>query len=112
MYITYYVTVKYRPHTDFPHISSSYHCHHCGVTELDNRTWREFKNVIFLEMDRRPLGDTICAEVGGAADWPEALACWEAKCKMEGCGGQNYGRVTTLRQIRACFDILPSTIED
>jgi hypothetical protein len=63
-------------------------------------------------MDRRPLGDTICAEVGGAADWPEAFACWEATCTKEGCGGQNYDRVTTFRQIRACMDILPSTIEE
>ena len=82
------------------------------MTELDNRTWRELKNAIFLEMDRRPLGDTICGEVGGAADWPEAFACWEATCTKEGCGGQNYSPVTTFRQIRACMDILPSTIEE
>lgn len=81
------------------------------MTELDNRTWRELKNAIFLEMDRRPLGDAICAEVGGAADWPEAVACWEASCTKSGCGGQNYDRVTTFRQICACMDILPSTIE-
>jgi hypothetical protein len=80
------------------------------VTELDNRTWRELKIALFLEIDRRPLGDTICAEVGGAADWPEALACWEAKCTKEGCSARNFGRVTTFRQIRACIDTLPSTI--
>lgn len=90
--------------------SSSYHCHRCGVTELDNRTWRQLKEAICLEMDRRPLGDTIIAEVGGAADWPEGLACWETKCTKEGCGGQIYGRMITLRQIRACVEILPSTI--
>ncbi|KAF8802651.1 hypothetical protein BYT27DRAFT_7111985 [Phlegmacium glaucopus] len=89
--------------------SSSYHCHRCGVTELDNRTWRELKNAIFLEMDRRPLGDAVVDE---AADWPEALACWEARCTKEGCGGQNYGRVATFRQIRTCIDILPSTVDE
>ena len=82
------------------------------MTELDNRTWRELKNALFLEIDRRPLGDIICAEVGGAADWPEALACWEAKCTKEGCRAQNYDRVTTFRQIRACIDTLPSTVEE
>ena len=82
------------------------------MTELDNRTWRELKNALFLEIDRRPLGDTICADVDGAADWPEALACWGAKCTKEGCGAQNFGRVTTFHQIRACIDTLPSTIEE
>lgn len=95
----------------FLFVSSSFHCHLCGVTELDNRTWQELKNALFLEIDRRPLGDTIRAEVGGAADWPEALACWEAKCTKKACGARHFGRVTTFRQIRACIDTLPSTIE-
>lgn len=82
------------------------------MTELDNSPWQEFKNAMFLEMDRRPLGDSIGVDVGGSAEWPEALACWEAKCSKKGCDGQNYDRVTTLRQIRACIDILPSGIED
>jgi hypothetical protein len=63
------VIVEYRLYRlFFFHVSSSYHCHRCGVTELDNRTWRQLKEAICLEMDRRPLGDTTIAEVGGAAD--------------------------------------------
>ncbi|KAG5651998.1 hypothetical protein H0H81_006650 [Sphagnurus paluster] len=84
----------------------------CGVTQLDNHTWREFKNAMFAEIDRRPLGDTLGVAVGHSANWPEAKACWEAKCSKEGCGGLNYDRIATLRQIRNCIEILPSTIED
>ncbi|KAG6883547.1 hypothetical protein C0993_005549 [Termitomyces sp. T159_Od127] len=92
--------------------SFSYHCTRCGVTQLDNYTWREFKNAMFAEFDRRPLGDTLGVNVGLSADWPEAKACWEAKCTKTGCEGLNYDRVATLRQIRNCIDVLPSTIED
>ncbi|KAF5378071.1 hypothetical protein D9615_007497 [Tricholomella constricta] len=84
----------------------------CGVTQLDNHTWREFKNAMFAEIDRRPLADTLGLAVGQSAEWPEAKACWEAKCTKEGCGGLNYDRIATLRQIRNCIDLLPSTIED
>ncbi|KAF8182683.1 hypothetical protein BJ912DRAFT_977545 [Pholiota molesta] len=92
--------------------SSPYHCHLCGVTVLDNHPWKAFKHVMFLEMERRPLGDTLGSVVGETAEWPEALACWEAKCSKEGCGGLNYDRIATLRQIRACVALLPLTIED
>ncbi|TFK35125.1 hypothetical protein BDQ12DRAFT_612203 [Crucibulum laeve] len=91
--------------------SSPYHCSRCGVTQLDNHTWRELKNAMFLEIDRRPLGDTLGVACGESAEWPESLACWEAKCKKEGCGGFNYDRIATLRQIRNCIDSLPLTIE-
>jgi len=92
--------------------STPYHCSRCGITQLDNHTWREFKNAMFAEIDRRPLGDTLGVAVGYSAEWPEAKACWGAKCSKEGCGGSNYDMVATLRQIRNCIDILPSTIED
>ncbi|KDR71912.1 hypothetical protein GALMADRAFT_229404 [Galerina marginata CBS 339.88] len=91
--------------------SSPYHCNRCGVTELNNYPWREFKNAMFLEIEKRPLGDTLGLAFGDAAEWPEALACWEAKCTKEGCGGLNYDRIATLRQIRLCISFLPSTIE-
>lgn len=67
---------------------------------------------MFAEIDKRPLGDTLGVTVGQSADWPEAKACWEAKCTKAGCEGLNYDRVATLRQIRNCIDVLPSTIED
>ncbi|KAF8059832.1 hypothetical protein FPV67DRAFT_339972 [Lyophyllum atratum] len=92
--------------------SSPYHCSRCGITQLDNHTWREYKNAMFAEIDRRPLGDTLGVVVGPSADWPESKACWEATCKMEGCGGSNYDRIATLRQIRNCIDLLPSTTDD
>ncbi|KAF8660103.1 hypothetical protein AX16_001661 [Volvariella volvacea WC 439] len=101
-----------RAHRSVDPFSSPYHCSRCGVTQLDNHTWRELKNVMFVEMDRRPLGDTLGIMAGIGPEWPEALACWEAKCKKEGCGGLNYDRVATIRQIRNCIDLLPITIED
>ncbi|KAH9475535.1 hypothetical protein JR316_0012650 [Psilocybe cubensis] len=91
--------------------SSPYHCNRCGVTELDNYAWRAFKHAMFLEIERRPLGDTLGLASGEAAEWPESLACWQAKCPKGGCGGLNYDRIATLRQIRLCISLLPTTIE-
>ncbi|KAF9524560.1 hypothetical protein CPB83DRAFT_606492 [Crepidotus variabilis] len=91
--------------------STPYHCNRCGVTELENHTWRELKNRMFLEMERRPSGDTLGLVIGETAEWPEARACWEAKCSKKDCGGFNYDRVATLRQILACVALLPSTVE-
>ncbi|KIM35439.1 hypothetical protein M413DRAFT_32470 [Hebeloma cylindrosporum] len=91
--------------------SSAYHCNRCGVTELDNSMWRAFKRAMFLEMERRPLGDTLGVMEGSTPDWPEALACWEAKCAKDDCRALNYDRIATLRQIRACVSLLPSTID-
>jgi len=82
------------------------------VAELDNYTWRDYKHAVLLELDRHPLGDTLGVVVGDTAEWPEALACWDAKCPREDCGSPNYDRLGTLRQIRACVDLLPLTIED
>jgi len=67
---------------------------------------------MFVEIDKRPLGDTLGLAIGDAAEWPATQACWEAKCTKEDCGGLNYDRVATLRQIRACVALLPSTIDD
>lgn len=92
--------------------SAVYHCSRCGVTQLDNYPWRELKFAMFAEIDRRPLGDTLGLGVGQSVELPEAKACWEAKCKKEGCDGVNYDRIATLRQIRNCIALLPSTIDD
>lgn len=85
------------------------HCARCGDVPLENHTWRELKGVMFLEMDRRPLGDTVLSKLD-LCEWPEAEACWEARCSKEGCGSLNYDKVATLRQIRNCLDLLPTTI--
>lgn len=101
--------------------SSHYQCARCGVTPLDNRTWRAFKHAMMMEMDRRPLGDGIIGGkvhgIGGkkcllgVIAWPEADACWEARCTKEGCGGFNYDRSATLKQIKSCVDVLPLHVE-
>ncbi|KAJ7732356.1 hypothetical protein DFH07DRAFT_929071 [Mycena maculata] len=88
-----------------------FHCSACAVTPLDNRTWRALKARIFREMNVRPLGDTLGVPVGGMCDWPEAKACWAARCAKEGCGAANYDRAATLKQVRTCVDALPLVVE-
>ncbi|KAK0226164.1 hypothetical protein IW262DRAFT_1360072 [Armillaria fumosa] len=75
---------------------------------IDYHTWRELKYKIILEMDRRPLGDTVIET--GLLEWPEAVACWTAKCPESACHRSLYDKVETLRVIRDCVDKLPKTI--
>ncbi|CAA7263881.1 unnamed protein product [Cyclocybe aegerita] len=84
--------------------SSRYLCSGCGEP-LNNYTWRELKARMFMEMDRRPLGDSLCSLE--MEEWPEALACWTAKCQKNDCGRPNYNKLETLRDIRGCIDRLP-----
>ncbi|KAJ3483284.1 hypothetical protein NLI96_g6422 [Meripilus lineatus] len=81
-------------------------CANCQ-SSVNYHTWRELKYVIVLEMDVRPLGDTILN--GGLGEWPAAKACWNAKC--EACGRVLYDRKETLKGIRECIDQLPKTVE-
>ncbi|KAI0093217.1 hypothetical protein BDY19DRAFT_922717 [Irpex rosettiformis] len=74
-------------------------CSHCG-SPVDYHTWRELKHAMIMEMDVRPLGDTIC-EVN-LADWPQARSCWEAKCST--CSRVLYDRKETLIAIRNSID--------
>lgn len=60
-------------------------CIACG-SQIDYHTWRELKYKIILEMDVRPLGDTVVNS--GLLDWPEAKACWDAKVIC--IDGQNF----------------------
>lgn len=78
----------------------------CGPScaeEVSHHLWRELKVRMFMEMDRRPRGDTL---VGlEMEEWPEAIACWGAKCP--GCNKVNYDKLATLRNIKECIDRLP-----
>ncbi|KIK68910.1 hypothetical protein GYMLUDRAFT_67613 [Collybiopsis luxurians FD-317 M1] len=82
-------------------------CNNCNAV-IDYHTWRELKYKIILEMDVRPLGDTILDS--GLTEWPEALACWQAKCGQTGCSRSLYDKGETLRVIRECIENLPKTI--
>lgn len=84
--------------------SVEYFCSKCGEV-MSNHTWRELKVKMFMEMDRRPLGDTLCSLE--MEEWPEAVSCWEAKCKNPRCGELNYDKLSTLRDIKKCIDRLP-----
>ncbi|PPQ94911.1 hypothetical protein CVT25_004398 [Psilocybe cyanescens] len=84
-----------------------YRCPGCGE-EMNNHTWRELKARMFMEMDRRPLGDTLCGLE--MEDWPESIACWEAKCQKIDCGRLNYNKLSTLRDIKNCLGRLPSHV--
>ncbi|THV06722.1 hypothetical protein K435DRAFT_644613 [Dendrothele bispora CBS 962.96] len=79
-------------------------CHH----PIDYHTWRELKYKIILEMDCRPLGDTVLD--AGLSNWPEALACWQAKCPDASCSRFLYDQTETVRVIRECVEQLPKTI--
>ncbi|KAI0785510.1 hypothetical protein C8Q75DRAFT_775218 [Abortiporus biennis] len=81
-------------------------CSHCGAT-VNYQTWRELKMVIVLEMDNRPLGDTVLNV--GLNDWPSARACWNAKCSH--CDRVLYDKKETLRAVKECIDQLPSSVE-
>lgn len=82
--------------------AAKYVCAGCGEW-TDNHTWRELKARMFMEMDKRPLGDTLRGL--DMEEWPEAIACWEAKCRH--CGRINYDKLNTLRDIKRCIDKLP-----
>ncbi|OSX66724.1 hypothetical protein POSPLADRAFT_1166688 [Postia placenta MAD-698-R-SB12] len=81
-------------------------CSNCGNV-VDYHTWRELKYAIILEMDVRPLGDTVCNK--GLLEWPAARACWDARCVT--CDRPLYDQKETLRVIRECIDQLPRTID-
>jgi hypothetical protein len=83
------------------------HCHMCREL-IDYHTWRELKYKIILEMDVRPLGDTIVNS--GLLDWPEAQACWNAKCPNASCERVLYDKTETLRVIKECIERLPKCI--
>jgi hypothetical protein len=51
-------------------------CVTCGW-QIDYHTWRELKYKIILEMDIRPLGDTVVNS--GLQEWHEAKSCWDAQ---------------------------------
>lgn len=80
-----------------------YMCAGC-TADIDNRAWRTLKLRMVLELDKRPLGDTLMEFLD---EWPEALACWSASCP---CGTPYYDKAATLREIRASLQQLPSTV--
>ncbi|KAG6901319.1 hypothetical protein C0995_013679 [Termitomyces sp. Mi166 len=73
------------------------YCSGCGE-KVDNHSWREFKARMFLEMDQRPLGDTLLSL--DMEDWRESIACWSAKCRNGECRMPHYDRSATLRAIQ------------
>lgn len=80
-------------------------CSHCG-SAVDYHTWRELKHRVFMEMDVRPLGDTVLDP--GLSDWPEAQRCWAAECVK--CHRVLYDKKETLRVIRERIEELPTTL--
>ncbi|KAJ6555232.1 hypothetical protein B0H10DRAFT_2241465 [Mycena sp. CBHHK59/15] len=83
-------------------------CASCGGG-VSGHEWREYVARIFLEMDARPLGDTV---LGFAAvdEWREAVACWNAKCAAAECRKPIYDREAILQDIKACIETLPDEV--
>ncbi|KAJ7647574.1 hypothetical protein FB45DRAFT_202919 [Roridomyces roridus] len=82
-------------------------CGNCNAV-IDYHTWRELKYRMIQEIETRPLGDTILDK--GLIDWPEAKACWLAKCPNRVCARFLYDQEPTMRIIRECIDELPRSI--
>jgi hypothetical protein len=82
-------------------------CVPCGW-RLDYHTWRELKYKIIMEMDARPLGDTILEQ--GLTEWFEAQACWNAKCPNADCHRLLYDKVSTITAIRVAISELPDSV--
>lgn len=83
-------------------------CNFCGIGQVGHHPWRELKARMFVEMDERPLGDTLTGLE--MEDWPEAVDCWGATCSNELCHEPLYDKLTTLRCIKECVDSLLDTI--
>jgi len=88
-----------------PFIGAATVCVPCGW-RLDYNTWRELKYKIILEMDVRPLGDTICK---GLEEWWEAQACWNAKCPNMDCNRLLYDKQLTITAISKAIADLKTT---
>ena len=61
-----------------------------------------------MELDKRPLGDTVLEY--GLTEWPEAQACWTAKCPVVTCSRFLYDKEETVRVIKDAIDNLPKSI--
>ncbi|KAJ7782818.1 hypothetical protein B0H16DRAFT_1494463 [Mycena metata] len=88
---------------------STSNCGNCHAP-IDYHTWRELKYRMIQEIEIRPLGDTILDK--GLSDWPEAKACWLAKCPNRVCQRFLYDQDPTCRIIRELIegDELPRSI--
>ncbi|KAK7031957.1 BTB domain-containing protein [Favolaschia claudopus] len=65
----------------------------CG-RRRDNISWRLLKAKLVSEFERRPLGDSILADMSG---WPESVVCWRVVCA---CGNPYYDQVSTVRNLK------------
>lgn len=82
-------------------------CGNCHAP-INYHTWRELKYRMIQEVEIRPLGDTILDS--GLSEWPEAKACWLAKCPNRVCARSLYDQEPTMRIIRECISELPQAI--
>jgi hypothetical protein len=82
-------------------------CIKCGWN-VEYHTWRELKYRIIMEMDVRPLGDTILSR--GLVEWFEALACWNAECPGVDCHRLLYDKMSTIDAITDAIAQLRTTV--
>ncbi len=87
--------------------SNAARCSRCR-DPISYAEWRELKHVMLHELERRPAGDTVLL---GLEEWPQAKACWAARCKKPGCTSPVYDKVLSTRAIKEVLDSLPNAIE-
>jgi hypothetical protein len=96
-------------HTPFAQITS--HCSACSARKPNGEISMLYEYQVYMEMERRPLGDTICT-----AEFFEAISTDGIKC--HGCRygtGQGSLKVdvsAVLPLLKRYVDALPKTIED
>jgi len=83
-------------------------CPRCRDQLISYADWRELKHAMLYELERRPAGDTVLT---GLEEWPQALACWAARCKKTMCVSPVYDKVSSTKAIKDVLDSLPNAVE-
>lgn len=79
-------------------------CRLCD-TKLSNEPWNTVKNLLVMEIDQQPNGESICD-----VDFqlrPEVQACYNVRCK---CGGVLFDTASIMPHVKAGLNELPFTI--
>jgi hypothetical protein len=96
-----------RPTNPFVHLNR-YNTPRCCNRANDAAvvSWQRFQTRILVEMNKRPLGDTVTGE--GMTNWTEAKNCWQMKCTACSRFIFDMGQFVTF--LKTTLNRLPSTI--
>jgi hypothetical protein len=93
--------------TKFSGSAITYLCKSCHKPNGD-RSWKVLKMRMVTEIERRSLGDTICADAW--MEWPETQALKNARCSV--CSALTSFHIgMTQSTIRLCIERLPKMVD-